>query len=71
LIWKEGAPLPLFLKLFILKSFKSFVLKLRILKRLQALFLKVRILKGLANSGGQLGTEPRQVAGGTMERVHR
>jgi hypothetical protein len=37
-LYHGGAPLPLFLKLQILKRFKSFVLKMLILKGLRAIF---------------------------------
>ena len=43
------APLPLFLEMFILKGFKSFVLEMFIPMGLWAHFLEVRIPKGLAN----------------------
>jgi hypothetical protein len=47
LVDEEGAPPPLFLKLHILKGFKSCVLKLRIPKGLGALFSEMQILKKL------------------------
>ena len=45
--WLSHSPLPLFLEVFILKGFKSFVLEVFIPKRLQACFLEVRIVKDL------------------------
>jgi hypothetical protein len=42
-----GTPSPVFLQMFILKSFKSCVLKLRIPKGLGVCFAEVRILKGI------------------------
>jgi hypothetical protein len=51
---EEGAPLPLFLKLRILKGFKCRVLKLRILKGLWACFSEMRILKKLTVDSSKL-----------------
>jgi len=47
--------------MFILKSFKSFVLKLLILKGLRANFTKVRILKELGAARGELTANSLQL----------
>ena len=55
-VWKERAPTPIFLEVFILKGFKCSVLEVRIPKGLQAGFAEVRILKRLVTRDWRIVT---------------
>ena len=54
------SPLPVFLKVRILKGFKSCVLEVRILQELWARFAEVRILKGIVAGSEWRGVRSRK-----------